>query len=105
MRSHLAIILLYLTIFVIVSASDNDKTDGHSTFIATVRDKYNLHKVAAQVNRRGAGGSGDWSGSVHKTHDIIRVLIIHGESHTCDVLRQVAGIDTCEADSIISINE
>lgn len=76
--------------------------NGFSTFIASVHDNYNLRQVARKINHRGSEAYADWSGLVERTHSMIKVLIISGESHTCDIIRDVAGIKSCEADSEVT---
>lgn len=103
-RTCAVLLAAFLVLHVTPCASGAPKK-SMSKFILAVHDDYDPHEVAAEINQRSDSQAHDWYGSVEKTHSMIKVIIISGKSNTCEVLHDVDGIKTCEADSVVSVHD
>lgn len=77
-------------------------THLHSKFIATVHDEFDLAYITDLINTKGREADAIWSGSVVQSHEAIRVIIISGQKHTCDVITAINGVKQCEPDSTVT---
>lgn len=96
--------MISLVAFLSILATAADQK-GMSKFIASVHQDYESSTVAKRINELGSSSVEGWSGRVEKMHHNIRVLIVKGQGNTCEVIGKLDGVQTCEADSIISIHE
>lgn len=101
---------LFLTLFILVLAINSlvgVVADGEAQqrFLITVAEGYDCDVVAARINRQASTADIDWTGAVEKRHRLVRMLVVSGQRHTCNVVTDVEGVDFCEVDTVISIDD
>lgn len=94
-------VITLASLFVACLASGSS-AESKSTFLASFSDEVSGKRLAKVIQRHAADPSIAWTGAVTHAHEAIRVLVIEGESKTCELVTKIKGVLHCEPDSIVT---
>ena len=93
------------TVLLIVVLLASSAAAEQSMFLASIDRQFTVDEVAGAVERIASDSSHSWNGRVEYKFEHIGVIGIKGPSNTCDVLKSIKGVRSCQADRPLSIQE